>query len=208
MAKQDALRVVAYAVHIALLLACMPLPAQNAKPVRVMPGTEVQLVLEEPLSSQTAIKGQKFSLTVAQDVRVQGQVVIPKGSHASGLVVRAEPNGTFGKPGTLQLRIQSLMLEGRRIPLFYSSLVQGKERDGSAVVLTALFGPVGMMKRGIVVTVPAGTRLLAYIDEAFDTSGASPGDMATADSPAPPAVEEPPPPARSDPTPNPDGNDE
>lgn len=203
MGRRDCMRVVAYAVHVALVLACMPLAAQDAKPVRVMPGTEVQLVLEESLSSQTATKGQKFSLAVEQDVLVQGRVVIPKGSPASGLVVRAEPNGTFGKPGLLQLRIQSLTLEGRRIPLFYSSLAQGKERDGSAVLLTALFGPVGIMKRGIVVTVPAGTRLLAYVDEAFDTAGASPVDMADAGILAASAVE-PPPPARSAPTPNPD----
>lgn len=207
MGKRDAVRVVACVVRIALVLACMPLAAHDAKPVRVLPGTEVQLVLTETLSSQTAAKGQTFSLTVEQDVLVQGHVVIPKGSSASGLVVRAEPNGTFGKPGELQLRIQSLTLDGRRIPLFYSSLARGKDRDGSAVVLTALFGPVGIMKRGMVVTVPAGTRLLAYVDEAFDTAGASPVGAATADTHAASAVELPPP-ASSAPASNPDGNDE
>lgn len=207
MAKRDAMRAIACVAHIALALACMPVAAQNAKSVRVMPGTEVRLVLEESLSSQTATKGQKFSLTVEQDVLVQGHVVIPKGSTASGLVVRAEPNGTFGRPGVLQLRIQSLMLEGRRVPLFYSSLARGKERDGSAVLLTALFGPVGMMKRGIVVTVPAGTELVAYIDEAFDVAIATPVDTAHAGILASGAVE-PPPPAQSAPTRNPDGNEE
>ena len=205
MAKRDAMRVVACVAHIALALACMPVAAQDAKPVRVMPGTEVQLVLEESLSSQTATKGQKFSLTVKRDVLVQGHVVIPKGSPATGLVVRPEPNGTFGRPGVLQLRIQSLMVEGRRVPLFYSSLARGKERDGSAVLLTALFGPVGMMKRGIVVTVPAGTKLVAYVDEAFDTAIATPVDTAHAGILASSAVE-PPLPAQSAPTPN--GNEE
>lgn len=207
MAKEDAMRVLAFVVSIALVLACMPAAAQKPKHVRVMPGTEVQLVLEESLSSQTATKGQKFLLTVEQDVLVQGHVAIPKGSLASGLVVRAEPNGTFGRPGVLQLRIQSLTLEGRRIPLFYSTLARGKERDGSAVLLTALFGPVGMMKRGIVVTLPAGTRLLAYVDEAFDATGAPAVGMASAGVLAASAVE-PPLPARSAPTSNPDGNDE
>lgn len=174
MAMRDATRRLAYVALVALAFGCMPLAAQDAKSIHVKPGTEVQLVLKESLSSQTATRGQKFSLVVEQDVLVQGQVVIPKGSPATGLVVRAEPKGTFGKPGVLQLRIQSLTLRDQRIPLFYSSLSRGKERDGSAVLLTALFGPVGMLKQGKLLVVPAGTKMLAYVDQAFDVSPEGP----------------------------------
>ena len=158
----------AWLLPLALATLAFPQAARATDPVHVLPGTEVSLVLSEPLSSQTAFKGQRFSLAVENDILVGGVIVIPRGAPARGLVMRAEPNGTFGKPGVLQLRIESLELGNRRIPLFYSAMTRGKDSEASAVILTAIFGPIGVLRHGKLVTVPAGTKLLAYVDQAFD----------------------------------------
>ena len=166
--------------------------ASAAENITVLPGTEVQLALSQMMSSQTAYKNQNFRLAVAEDVRVHGQVVIPKGTEAIGIVIRADGNGPFGKPGTLHLRIQSLLLNGRRIPLYSSMGKKGKDGDAGVVWLSAFFGPIGGLVQGRKVEIPAGTPLLAYIDQAFEVSMIAAGTAAdsapVAPAPASPAA--------------------
>jgi hypothetical protein len=42
---------------------------------------------------------------------------------------------------------------------------EGEGREGTAVALTVLFGPIGLIKDGKNVEVKAGTPLTAYVDE-------------------------------------------
>jgi hypothetical protein len=45
---------------------------------------------------------------------------------------------------------------------------QGREGDsktGAAVALTVLFGPIGLIKHGKNIVIPAGTPLTAYVDQ-------------------------------------------
>lgn len=186
-------------VLIALLLAAsLPLTVfrcRAADTIQVLAGTEVKLALAQPLSSQTAYRNQNFRLLVTEDVRVRGQVVVPKDTEAVGVVIRAEGTGSFGKPGTLHLRILWLSLNGRRIPLFSSMGKKGKDGDTGAVWLTTFFGPFGSLVRGKKVEIPAGAPLLAYIDQTFEvpatattvgaatgsTTGAATGGMRVAE---------------------------
>jgi hypothetical protein len=154
-------------VFVSLLL-LVASPSFAAEMIQVLPGTEVHLQLSEPLSSQQVRKGQSFKLMVDKDVRVSGQVVIPKGSEAKGVVVRSATSDVAGKPGELHVRIEYLLLGGRRIPLFSGAGGQGKGSEGAAVVLIALFGPVGMFKRGKEVVFPSGMPFLTYIDQGFE----------------------------------------
>jgi hypothetical protein len=143
-------------------------PSFAADMIQVLPGTEVRLQLSEALSSHVLRKGHNFKLSVEKDVRVRGQVVIPKGTEANGVVVRTAPSQWAGKPGELHVRIEYLLLNGRRIALFAGAGGSGKSSDGAAVVLTALFGPVGVFKRGKEVIYPAGASFLSYIDQGFE----------------------------------------
>lgn len=136
--------------------------------VRVRAGTEVRLVLDEELSSEGARKGQVFRLEVGEDVRTQGHVVIPRGTPAEGVVVRAQAREAYGKPGVLQLKVLAVQVGDRRIPLFFSMLRQGKDGDAGMVWLSAAFGPLGGVVHGKSVKIPRGTPLLAHVDQDVD----------------------------------------
>jgi hypothetical protein len=136
--------------------------------VRVRAGTEVRLVLDEALSSEDARKDQVFRLEVDEDVRTQGHVVIPRGTPAEGVVVRAQAREAYGKPGVLQLKVLALHVGDRRIPLFFTMLKQGKDGDAGMVWLSAAFGPLGGVVHGKSVTIPRGTPLLVHVDQDVD----------------------------------------
>lgn len=63
-------------------------------------GTRIDFVLLEPLSSATAVKGQKVRLAVARDVMTGGVVAIPRGTPAEGVVSgvrKAKPGKSDGE---------------------------------------------------------------------------------------------------------------
>ena len=165
-----------YAVNLAMLilvgslsilsLSSAPVSAQET--IRVLPGTEVSLLLGESLSSENVYKGQKFKLQVEKDVRAHGQVVIPKGTEAIGSVVSFEAHSIGGKPGELHVRINYLLLNGQRIPLFFGAGKNEKSSDGAAVVLSVLFGPLGALVKGKAALYPEQTQFLAYVDQGFE----------------------------------------
>lgn len=159
-----------YKTFTALFALCLLGASQciAADMIKVLPGTEVRLHLNEVLSSKLVRKGQSFKLVVEKDVRVRGQVVVPKGTLASGIVVRTSASSVGGKPGEVYVRVEYLILNGQRIALFSGSGQRGKGSDGAAVVLTALFGPIGILTRGKEVVFPVGMPFLAYIDQAFE----------------------------------------
>jgi hypothetical protein len=45
---------------------------------------------------------------------------------------------------------------------------QGKGKEGTAVALTIVFGPVGLIKHGKNAEFKAGTAVVAYVDESID----------------------------------------
>jgi hypothetical protein len=51
--------------------------------------------LDEDLGSKISQPGQSFGATIADDVVVDGQTVIPRGAHAEGTVIDARALGHF-----------------------------------------------------------------------------------------------------------------
>src|SRR5690242_6419720 len=86
-------------------------------------GAEIKAVLDTPLSSKTSRVGDRFTATVAQDVRgVNGSVGIPAGSKIEGEVSEVEQGKALpqlrGK-GRLNLRFTDIVLpNGMRAPVF------------------------------------------------------------------------------------------
>ncbi|HVU47045.1 MAG TPA: hypothetical protein VHD85_13025 [Terracidiphilus sp.] len=84
-------------------------PAPQAPPppaaVDLPEGTQLRVRLDEDLGSKISQPGDSFSATVADDVRVDGQVVIAKGARADGTVVDAKPLGKFAGGARLEVRL-------------------------------------------------------------------------------------------------------
>ena len=95
--------------RIALLLTLASLELRSGSrfapepPVTVPALTRVEVKLEEQISSKTNHTGDRFRLTIANDVYVGEFLAIPAGSAGEGEVVHATPAGLGGKPGELIL---------------------------------------------------------------------------------------------------------
>lgn len=149
---------------ISLLLMLLS-TAAFGKDVKLLEGTEVKLQVTEKLTSASATEGQRFDLVLDDDIRVDGEIIIPKGSKALGTVVSARKKGMMGKAGELNIQINYVLFNEQRIPLRASQGREGQNKIGTTVALTVLFGPIGLLKRGHDVEVLPGIVLPAVVDQ-------------------------------------------
>jgi hypothetical protein len=91
--------------------------------------------------------------------------VVPKGSHAVATVSTAKKAGMMGRPGDLSVQLQYLVAGGTHVRLRGTKGKEGESKTGETVALTVLFGPIGLIKHGKDVDIPAGTPLTAYVDQ-------------------------------------------
>lgn len=127
-------------------------------------GTEVKLKLAERLTSKTAFEGDQVNFVLDQDLRVANVLIARVGAVAVGTISHASRPGILGRPGDVGVRLEYLQVGDSRIELRGSKGKQGREREGTTVVLTALFGPVGLIKHGQNAEFQQGTQLTAYVD--------------------------------------------
>ena len=73
-------------------------------------GTDIQVRLEQALSSRTARLEDRFEATVAQPIRAGGRVIIPVGTRVRGIVQAAEAAERPAKPGRLDVTFDTLTL--------------------------------------------------------------------------------------------------
>jgi hypothetical protein len=133
--------------------------------VVVKEGTDVKLKFVDDLSSKTAVDGDPVNLVLDEDLKVGDVVVAKAGSPATAEITNAKKAGMMGKPGELNLRLDHLKVGDQRVRLRGSKGKEGEGKVGTAVALTVLFGPIGLIKHGKNVEVKAGTLLTAYVDE-------------------------------------------
>ncbi len=94
-------------------------------------GTPVPLRLARELSSAKEATGNRVDFEVAEDVKVNGLVVIRKGEMAWGTIVDAKPKRRLGRAGKLDVRIDEVRLaDGERVRLRASQESKGKGRSG------------------------------------------------------------------------------
>ena len=148
-------------------------PAQNASPAPapsaaqatyLLPeGTDVPLTFDQDISSKTAAEGDPVAFVLADDLKVGNVVVAKAGSYAFGEVTRAERSGMMGKAGELSIRLDYLKAGETKIMLRGTKGKEGQSGTTSTVVLTVLFGPIGLIKHGKNIEIKKGASLTAYV---------------------------------------------
>lgn len=128
-------------------------------------GDDVDLQFAQDLSSKTSSEGDPVELTLADDLKVGNVVVAKAGAKAFGEVTKAEKSGMMGKAGELNLRLNYLKVGDTKIKLRGTKGKEGESGTTSAVVLTVLFGPIGLIKHGKNVEIKKGQALHAYIGD-------------------------------------------
>jgi hypothetical protein len=86
---------------------------EAAKRIVVPAGTVITVRLGQAVGTKISESGQTFSATIAEPVEVNGRTLIPSGAESSGTVVNAKPAGRFKGGSVLQLKLDSVTINGR-----------------------------------------------------------------------------------------------
>lgn len=139
--------------------------------VKLPDGTEVKLVVIDEISSKKAVQDDQLTFKIAEDVVVNGRILIAKNTTAKGIVTNAKKKGMMGRSGELSIRLESTeTVDGQKVKIRSSKSGEGGDNTGTTVALTVLFGPLGLLKRGKDAVIKAGTIITAYTDEAKNVS--------------------------------------
>jgi hypothetical protein len=122
-------------------------------PLIVPAGTSLTVSLGSALGSKLSQSGQTFTGTVAKDVTVGNDVVIPKGSAVSGTVTDAKALGRFKGGALLNIRLDSINLNGYDMPVqttarSFTEKGKGKRTAVLAGGGAALGGIIGALAGG------------------------------------------------------------
>ena len=131
--------------------------APAMREVQLPANTEVVLALNGELSSKTHRAGDKFSLTVAKDVTVDNQVVIPRGTRAIGQVTWRTGTGGFGKSGKMEMAFRYLEMNNLKIPVEGTHRQDGEGKTAATVGAVLAAGVVGgLIVKGKSARLPEG----------------------------------------------------
>jgi hypothetical protein len=128
-------------------------------------GTEIQVRLDQPLSSATARVEDRVEATVITPVRLDNRVVIPAGTRVRGVVRRAERAERPARAGSLDLAFNTLLYEDNSRVDMSARVVAVKEnldrsesaqRAGIGAALGAVLGSVLGGKKGALVGILVG----------------------------------------------------
>ena len=92
-------------------------------------GTELDVRLEQALSSDTNQVEDRFEATTVVDLREDGRVVIPAGSRVRGVVTAVRDAGRVERKGELQLSFDQITVNGRNFPI-RGTVTQALESGG------------------------------------------------------------------------------
>jgi hypothetical protein len=125
-------------------------PPEPPKPVVIPAGTVITVVLDQALGSKSSHTGDSFSATVAQPVRIDAKVAIPKSSIAKGTVVEAKAKGKVKGEALLKLALTSITIGGNSYPISTSMTENTSKGKGKRTAATTGGGAaVGAIIGGI-----------------------------------------------------------
>ena len=144
----------------------LPATAPQDKELLIPDGTELSVLTTEEISSKTATEGDVVTFKIEDDLIVDNQIVILKGTIVKGLITAAEQSGRLGKGGKLGIRVEgTTTVDGMKIKLRASQGKEGGDKIGTTIALVALFGVFGFFKKGSNAKIKAGTKIKVYTDE-------------------------------------------
>jgi len=150
-----------------IYLTPQPQSAEPSAKLIVKEGTDVKLKFAQALSSKTAADDDPVNMVLDEDLKVGDVTVAKAGAKALGTVTNAKKAGMMGKGGELNLRLEYLIVGDSRMRIRGTRGREGEGKVGTAVALTVLFGPIGLIKHGKNVEIKEGTPLAAFVDQDF-----------------------------------------
>ncbi len=142
-----------------LLLLALAAAAQT-----IPSGTRLTVRLGSRISSGTAQSGQTFDAALARDLVVNGKTLARAGAPARGRVTHAKSSGRLHAPGQLTLRLTSVEINGKMVPVSTSGYhAKGKshtkgnvEKIGGGAAAGALIGALAGGGKGALIGTAVG----------------------------------------------------
>ncbi|MDQ3170083.1 MAG: hypothetical protein M3Q55_08110, partial [Acidobacteriota bacterium] len=121
-------------------------------------GTELDVRLEQELSSETATLEQRFEATTAADIFQNEQVIIPAGSRVRGVVSSVDSASRTDRRGSMTLAFDQITVNGRTYDMrgTVTEVLQGDKSGevakigGGAGVGAIIGGLLGGLKGAII----------------------------------------------------------
>lgn len=138
--------------------------SQATVPVTVPAGKVLTVRLANEVGSKLSQPGQSFGGSLARPVEVNGEVVIPAGGRVEGVVVDAKPLGRFAGGALLQLKLESIHVNGQQFPVqtaTFTQTLKGKGKRTGAMIgggagLGALIGGLAGGGKGAAIGAVSG----------------------------------------------------
>jgi hypothetical protein len=111
-------------------MAARPVEPPPPAVITLPSGTQLRVRLDQELSSGTSQSGESFPATVADDVMVNGKIVIPRGSRAEGTVVDAKSLGKFKGGALLQVRLDRVHTRWGTYPVETGTIARAEQGKG------------------------------------------------------------------------------
>ena len=124
--------------------------AAEAQPSVVPAGTTLTVRLGQAVGSKISEPGQSFSATLSSPVEVDGYTVIPRGARARGVVVDAKPLGRFKGGAVLEVKLNSITVNGSEKSIETSAVTRTAKGKGKRTgVLAGGGAAVGALIGGL-----------------------------------------------------------
>jgi hypothetical protein len=126
--------------------------------------TPVKLKFKETITSKTAIENQPIEFEVAEDVVLNGVVVIAKGAAAKGIIAEVKRARMLGRKGKLSLILKEVQLtSGERVSI-RANQTQGGGLSAGTIAVSAIVTPFFLLMGGKEAKYTAGTEFSAFVD--------------------------------------------
>ena len=135
-----------------------------APPVVIAAGTGLTVTIDQNVSTKTNSNGDAFDASLAEPVTVDGNEVLPRGTHLRGTVTRAASAGHLKGGAVLSLTLDSIKLNGQAYSIGTSTFTeQGKARGkrtaigaGGGAAVGAIVGALAGGGKGAAIGAAAG----------------------------------------------------
>ena len=141
----------------------------------------IKIKMVTPVGSKTSRTGDAFIYQAAQDVYVNGVLVIPQGAQGTGKILKVEQAKNFGRDGELQLNFDTIdAVDGTSIPVLLGDKAKEENKSlataaGASLAGMAILGPIGIVGGAFVhgkdVNIPAGTEFYIQTKSDLEVTG-------------------------------------
>src|ERR1044071_2451733 len=133
--------------------------------IAVTEGTPINVAVAKEVTSKEAKPNDPVEFTVVEDLVINGQVIVRKGTPATGSVINAEKRGYMGKSGKLAVQVESTTTsDGQRLKLRAAKGREGDDKTTSTFVLS-MISPAFLFRKGSEAKITTGTVVTVYVAE-------------------------------------------